>query len=172
MPEKNLIAEVQPSALPDEHELLDVYQRLRVKIRQQTENPPKWTGGRSLQPYVEYLVLLPDLFHLAVKLMFDSRVAWQRKLVLAAAIAYLLNPLDLMLDMIPVVGQIDDLLVLAKALNYFFNADDEQIQRAIHEHWAGDALQLQQAQELLALVEQAITDMPAAIRRLLQKLPA
>lgn len=159
-----------PSLQYDEKELLDFYQRLRQKIRKQTAEPPKWTKGRSLAPLVEYLVLLPDLFHLAVKLMFDSRVTWQRKVILGGAIAYVMNPFDIIPDVIPVVGQLDDLFIIAKALNYFFNAEDAEIQAAIRQHWAGNAKELEQVQGLISLSETMLSDFPAGIKQVVEKL--
>lgn len=42
----------------------------------------------------------------------DPRVPWPAKLLAAALVAYALSPLDLIPDPIPVLGQLDDLLIL------------------------------------------------------------
>jgi len=47
------------------------------------------------------------------RLLRDRQVPWYSKLVIPAVIAYLAMPLDIIPDFIPVLGQLDDLLVIA-----------------------------------------------------------
>jgi len=42
----------------------------------------------------------------------DPRVAWPAKLLVAAIVAYALSPIDLIPDFIPVLGYVDDLLLI------------------------------------------------------------
>ena len=42
----------------------------------------------------------------------DPRTPWYAKLLVAAIVAYALSPIDLIPDFIPVLGQLDDLLLL------------------------------------------------------------
>ena len=42
----------------------------------------------------------------------DPRVAWPAKLLVAAIVAYVLSPIDLIPDFIPVLGYVDDLLIV------------------------------------------------------------
>lgn len=42
----------------------------------------------------------------------DKRTPWMAKLLLAVAIAYLYSPIDLIPDFIPVLGQLDDLILV------------------------------------------------------------
>lgn len=42
----------------------------------------------------------------------DTRVPWPAKVILATVIAYALSPIDLIPDFIPVIGYLDDLLLL------------------------------------------------------------
>lgn len=46
----------------------------------------------------------------------DPRTPWYAKAVLATMVAYVLSPIDLIPDFIPVVGYLDDLLVIALGL--------------------------------------------------------
>ena len=47
----------------------------------------------------------------------DNRTAWPPKLITLAAILYLVSPVDLIPDFIPVVGYLDDLVVVPLLLN-------------------------------------------------------
>ena len=47
--------------------------------------------------------------HLAYK---DPRVPWKAKVLCAAVVGYALSPLDLIPDFIPVLGYLDDLILL------------------------------------------------------------
>jgi uncharacterized membrane protein YkvA (DUF1232 family) len=42
----------------------------------------------------------------------DPRTPWLPKMILGFAIAYLLSPIDLIPDFIPVLGQLDDLIFI------------------------------------------------------------
>ena len=42
----------------------------------------------------------------------DPRVPWHAKALVAAVAAYALSPIDLITDFIPVLGQIDDLIIV------------------------------------------------------------
>lgn len=46
----------------------------------------------------------------------DSRVSWYVKLLATCAIAYALSPIDLIPDFIPVLGLLDDLILLPLAI--------------------------------------------------------
>ena len=59
----------------------DFYKKLRSKIRRQLSSRSKKKKSQKRNTYellVEMLFLLPDLFHLAVKLFFDElMVTWK-----------------------------------------------------------------------------------------------
>ena len=46
------------------------------------------------------------------RLLRDKQVPWYAKLIIPAVIAYLAMPLDIIPDFIPVLGQLDDMLVI------------------------------------------------------------
>jgi uncharacterized membrane protein YkvA (DUF1232 family) len=77
---------------------------------------------------------VPDCVVLFKRLAGDPRVPRRRKLLLAGVAAYLAFPLDLIPDFIPVLGQLDDALVVAMALRRIVSAAGEDI---VTEHWPG-----------------------------------
>lgn len=83
---------------------------------------------------------IPDCLVLLRRLTGDPRVARRRKLVLFALVSYLAVPIDLVPDFIPVVGQIDDVLVAALALRYALRSGGPELLR---QHWLGPDQSLQ-----------------------------
>lgn len=77
---------------------------------------------------------VPDCLVLLARLLHDPRVPRRRKLLLLAVAGYVALPLDLVPDFLPVVGQLDDALVLALALRLLVRAGGEPL---IREHWPG-----------------------------------
>lgn len=55
----------------------------------------------------------------ALRLMKDRRVPLHAKLVMVGAVVYALSPLDFIPDFIPILGQLDDVAVLAAGLSLF-----------------------------------------------------
>ena len=59
-----------------------------------------------------FLMFLPNMVMLLARLMKDSRVPTAEKALFAAAIVYVISPLDLIPDILPVLGYADDAAVL------------------------------------------------------------
>lgn len=57
----------------------------------------------------EALLFIPNFVKLIYRLLQDERVTKTDKALLAATAAYVLSPWDFLPDMIPFLGQIDDL---------------------------------------------------------------
>ncbi len=89
----------------------------------------------------EAVLLVPNVAKLLFRLLGDRRVPLGRRLSMAAIAAYVASPVDLIPDYIPVVGGLDDVLLLAFAVDYLLSASPEEV---ITEHWDGseDALEL------------------------------
>lgn len=77
---------------------------------------------------------VPDCLVLFERLLRDRRVPRTRKLMLAGVVAYLAFPLDLVPDFIPVLGQLDDALVVALALRALARGAGVGL---LAEHWPG-----------------------------------
>lgn len=57
----------------------------------------------------------------------DERIPQKDKAVLAALVALLISPFDIIPDWIPVLGLMDDFIVLAVILDYLFKVLDQEI---------------------------------------------
>ena len=59
---------------------------------------------------------------LALRLARDSRVPMTAKLVLGGTMLYLISPIDVVPDWLPLAGQADDIAILLAGLNMFIKA--------------------------------------------------
>jgi uncharacterized membrane protein YkvA (DUF1232 family) len=74
---------------------------------------------RSLLSWPGLLQTLLSQARLAARLMREPRVSMLTKAMLVGAGAYLISPLDFVPDVLPVLGQLDDLAVVLIALRTF-----------------------------------------------------
>lgn len=82
---------------------------------------------------------IPDCVVLFRRLLGDERVPRRSKLLLVALIAYLAMPLDVIPDFIPVVGQLDDAIVVGLTLRSVLRAGGPDL---VCEHWPGPPVSL------------------------------
>lgn len=92
-------------------------------------------ASRSQTRLSEYALLLPRLAKLLWRLARDPRVPPRSKAFLFLLGGYLVSPIDLVPDFIPGIGQVDDLVLVAFALDQLLNRVPEHI---VREHWDGD----------------------------------
>jgi len=90
---------------------------------------------------------VPDCVVLLRGLLGDPRLPRSRKWLLAGLLLYLASPVDLVPDFIPVVGQLDDAIVLVLVLRSVLRAGGPDL---IREHWRGPPRSLD---AILRLVE-------------------
>ncbi len=81
-----------------------------------------------------FLMFLPNMVLLLGRLLKDIRVPMAEKALFAAAIIYVISPIDLIPDVFPFIGQVDDLYVVALVLLRLVNRTDENV---VREHWSG-----------------------------------
>jgi uncharacterized membrane protein YkvA (DUF1232 family) len=86
------------------------------------------TDARALAGFV------PDCVVLFRRLLADERVPRSRKALFALLLAYLASPIDLIPDLIPVVGQLDDAIVVAVVLRSVLRSGGAPL---LEEHWPG-----------------------------------
>ena len=104
------------------------------------------------------LMFLPNMIILCARLMVDSRVPRTERALFAAALIYAIIPFDFIPDMIPFVGQIDDLFLISLTLLRLIDRTDD---RVVREHWrgGGDVVQLAESVATIAplLIPRRIT---------------
>lgn len=81
-----------------------------------------------------FLMFLPNLVAMLARLIKDARVPTAEKALFIGAIVYVISPLDLIPDILPFIGQVDDLYVVALTLLRLVHKTDPAILR---EHWNG-----------------------------------
>jgi uncharacterized membrane protein YkvA (DUF1232 family) len=115
-------------------------------------------AGRRMK---NLLLFIPNMVLLSARLLADARVPKTEKVLVAGAIVYALMPFDLIPDMLPFVGQIDDAYLVALTLLRLADRTDPQI---VREHWSGggDVVELIGAVALFAA-----KFLPKRIRRVL-----
>ena len=82
---------------------------------------------------------VPHCAILFKRLLGDPRVSLPRKLLLLVVATYLAIPIDLIPDFIPVLGQLDDALVVALGLRSVVRGAGVEV---VSEHWPGPATTL------------------------------
>ncbi len=104
---------------------------------------------------------IPNFVKLLGRLVADPRVSKVDKGILAATVAYMLWPLDLIPDFIPFLGQMDDLYLLALALDRLLNNAGIDV---LLDHWDGDVASLETA---ISALDRAGSFLPERVRALL-----
>lgn len=68
---------------------------------------------------IDILLHLPSLVRLYWRLLRDARVSIWPKALLLGAIAYVVLPFDLIPDVLPVIGEVDDVIIFVAAARAF-----------------------------------------------------
>ena len=103
-------------------------------------------------------LFVPRLLKLVWRLVRDAEVPLQEKILLGAAAFYVVGPIDLIPDTIPVIGQLDDVyLITLCLLRLLYRSGEEKIRQ----HWDGpeDIIQV-----LHSVTDLATRYLPAAVR--------
>jgi uncharacterized membrane protein YkvA (DUF1232 family) len=120
----------EPAEEPSGH-FLTFYDRLHERMLEGTERH----GGKLPEEVLKALLLVPDVFILMVRLMFDRDVPRKTRALIAGVVAYFISPYDLLPEAIlGPVGYLDDLVLAAAVLAQLFTGDLEPYARR---HWNG-----------------------------------
>ena len=107
---------------------------------------------------------IPSYLRLLVGMLRDSRVSKIDRALAVGAIAYVVSPLDFIPDVIPFLGQVDDVFLIALALTRLF---DQAPREVVLEHWDHDPAELS-GKALKRLVYAASFFLPFRMRRRLR----
>jgi uncharacterized membrane protein YkvA (DUF1232 family) len=127
--------------------------------------------GGSLGRFLGLLALMPfagraPLYaRLVFALVLDERVKASRKAVLAGAVGYVFLARDLIPDRVPLIGGLDDLIVLALAMDVFLDGVDEDL---LHEKLEELGIARASYEEDVVRIRQIL---PGPIRRTIRRLP-
>lgn len=94
----------------------------------------------------ESLLFIPNLLKLVYRLAQDINVSKTDRALLLGTIAYVLSPWDFLPDVVPFLGQLDDLLLMALVLKRLMDSVSHNI---LLSYWDGD-------KDLLRLMESII----------------
>lgn len=87
-----------------------------------------------MQGLVRTLSRIPDYARLVFGLLWDSRVSLIDRVLVGASIVYLVSPLDILPDVFPVLGQVDDLFFIVFSLTRLFERASRDV---VLSHWRG-----------------------------------
>lgn len=131
-------------------------QRPRLRRRARAESGDRETLKGLIRAIPNFLKLLWNLYG-------DPRVSKLDKGIVLATIGYILVPMDLIPDFLPFLGQIDDIYLLALALDRLLNNAGVDV---LLEHWEGDVSTLETA---IAALDKAGSFLPEQVRKLLHQ---
>lgn len=94
---------------------------------------PKGLGSRNPKEVWDLVRRLPTYLRLVWALLRDPRVPATRKGILVLLAGYIVNPIDIIPDFIPVIGQLDDIAVTLLVLDVFIRSAPKEV---VDEHLA------------------------------------
>ena len=135
-----------------------------TRLRPDDVLPPEGASLQTKRLITDAALMLPNIVKLVGRLLVDPRVPRRSKITLGLAAAYVMSPIDLIPEVIPVVGWADDVLLVMFAI-------DSLIERAgpelVDEHWDGPG-------DLLGLVREVVgvsrTVMPKRLSAVIDRL--
>lgn len=80
------------------------------------------------------LMLIPNFLKLLLRLFKDPRVPMAEKALVAGAIVYVISPIDVIPDLVPFVGQVDDIYLVSLTILRLLSRSGHDVLR---EHWDG-----------------------------------
>lgn len=84
-------------------------------------------AGEFNRWYSGWMKTLRNLFQFIKDVAQDERIPARDKKVILTCVALIVSPIDIIPDWIPIIGIIDDIVLLAIVLDYFFEVLDQEI---------------------------------------------
>jgi uncharacterized membrane protein YkvA (DUF1232 family) len=97
----------------------------------------------------EIATLIPNLLRLFRGLVRDPRLPRRTKVLLLVGVVWLVSPIDLIPEFIPVLGPLDDAVVAALILRHVVKVAGLAV---LAEHWRGDPATLERITRVLRIV--------------------
>lgn len=116
------------------------------RVRPDEVLPPDGSQVQMRRLVTDAALMIPNILKLVGRLVLDPRVPRRAKITLAMAAAYVMSPVDLIPEMIPVIGWADDILILMFAIDSLIDRAGSEI---VDEHWDGPG-------DLLSLVREVV----------------
>jgi len=125
---------------------------------------------KDLNEAVDLMRRLPTYIRLVWALLRDGRVPAAQKLILVGIGAYIVLPIDLIPDFVPVLGQLDDIAVVLLGLDLFIRSAPPAI---VDEHLSRITQDKDQLSRDIATAERIfgdrLTDVRATLEKVLQR---
>jgi uncharacterized membrane protein YkvA (DUF1232 family) len=116
------------------------------RVRPDEVLPPDGKSIQGRQLVTDAVLMMPNIIKLIGRLLRDPRVPRRAKITLGLAAAYVASPIDLIPEVIPVIGWADDVLVLMFAIDSLIERAGNEI---VEELWDGPG-------DLLSLVRDVV----------------
>ena len=116
------------------------------RVRPDEVLPPDGKSIQGRQLVTDAVLMMPNIVKLIGRLLRDPRVPRRAKITLGLAAAYVASPIDLIPEVIPVIGWADDVLVLMFAIDSLIERAGDEI---VEELWDGPG-------DLLSLVRDVV----------------
>ncbi|HEU4894573.1 MAG TPA: YkvA family protein [Acidimicrobiia bacterium] len=116
------------------------------RVRPDEVLPPDGKSLQGRQLVTDAVLMMPNIVKLIGRLLRDPRVPRRAKITLGLAAAYVASPIDLIPEVIPVIGWADDVLVLMFAIDSLIERAGDEL---VEELWDGPG-------DLLSLVRDVV----------------
>jgi uncharacterized membrane protein YkvA (DUF1232 family) len=116
------------------------------RVRPDEVLPPEGRSLQGRQLMTDAVLMMPNIIKLVGRLLRDPRVPRRAKITLGLALAYVVSPIDLIPEVIPVIGWADDVVIVLFAIDSLIERSGHDI---VQEHWDGPG-------DLLALVRDVV----------------
>lgn len=133
----------------------------RSSARAEAGERPRTGAKRTVMDTIRQL---PNYVRLLFGLLTDRRVATIDKVLVGAAIAYIIAPVDLIPDFIPFLGEVDDVFLLVTALQRLIANAGKSV---VLQYWLGNPADLA-AMNLRQVLMAASFFLPRRMRRRLR----